>query len=75
MTGKDTSERGGGYPGVINVQQGGVPGCYAVFIRVMGNVRSDGEYGGGYTHRFPVTYHGESGTVKLRQNVGDTGVM
>ena len=72
MTGKYYAERGGEYPGVRNVIQGGGPGGAAVHIGVMGHVGSDEEYGGGYTHRVPTTDHGEEGAAKPRKYICDT---
>ena len=39
----------------------------------MVNVGSNGEDGGGYARRVPVTYRGEAVTAKIIWDVADTG--
>ena len=66
-------DRGGGYPGVVFFKQRGGTGCADVWIRVVVHVGSNGEDGGGYARRVPVTYRGEAVTAKIIWDVGDTG--
>ena len=57
MTGKDTSERGGGYPGVINVQQGSDTNGTTIWFQNIGTFGGNVVEGRGGTHGFYFLYH------------------
>ena len=72
-TAQDAAKRMDVCPDFGNVLQSGGTGGASARLVVVGNVRSNGEGGGGYAQRFTATYNGEVGVEKPRRYLGDTG--